>query len=184
MPRQFLKRHLPNAHAIRQRRELRLLRRLLGRLLDDPFLLHLNRRSVAGGVAVGLFVAFVPLPIQMPLAASLAVLFRVNLILSVALVWVSNPITIPPLFYFTYLVGTWLLGTPVLNTGFRPSLAWFWHQLEAIWQPLFLGSFIVGAITALAGYGAVHLIWRLHILRHLKHRRQRQDRRTHRDSRA
>ncbi|HKJ95464.1 MAG TPA: DUF2062 domain-containing protein [Gammaproteobacteria bacterium] len=180
MPRQFLKRHLPNAHAIRGRRELR----LLGRLLEDPFLLHLNRRSVAGGVAVGLFVAFVPLPIQMPMAAAFAVLFRVNLILSVALVWVSNPVTIPPLFYFTYLVGTWVLGTPVLATGFRPSLAWFWHQLEAIWQPLFLGSFIVGVVTALAGYGAVHLIWRLHILWHLKRRRERRVRRQHDRSRA
>lgn len=169
MPRQFLKRHLPRAHEIRDRPQLR----LLGRLLQDPFLLHLNRRSVAGGVAVGLFTAFIPLPLQMLIAALLAILLRVNLILSVALVWISNPVTIPPMFYFTYVVGTWLIGAPVINSGFEPSLAWFWDRFSVIWQPLLLGSLVVGSVVALAGYGAIHMLWRLYILRQLHHRRNR-----------
>ncbi|MGD8430404.1 MAG: DUF2062 domain-containing protein [Ectothiorhodospiraceae bacterium] len=169
MPRQFLKRHLPDARRISRRRELR----LLGRLLEDPFLLHLNRRSVAGGTAIGLFMAFLPIPAQMLLAAGAAILFRVNLVLSVLLVWVSNPLTMPPIFYFNYLVGTWLIGKPVLATGFRPSLQWFWHQLEVIWKPLFLGSIVVATLVSLAGYGAVHLFWRLHVVRQLHQRRAR-----------
>lgn len=169
MPRKFLKRHLPDARELRRRRELR----LLGRLLEDPFLLHLNRRSVAGGVAIGLFVAFLPTPGQMPIAALLAIWLRANLLLSVALVWISNPITMAPLFYLNYMAGTWLLGGGMPHPGFEPSLSWFWHQLAVIWQPLLLGSVIVGTIVALAGYGTVHLIWRLAILRHLRHRRRR-----------
>lgn len=169
MPRQFLKRHLPAANDIRDRPQLR----LLGRLLQDPFLLHLNRRSVAGGVAVGLFVAFIPLPVQMIIAALLAIALRVNLIISVGLVWISNPLTMPPMFYFTYLVGTWLIGKPIIHTAFEPSLGWFWQRLSVIWQPLALGSLVVGTMVALAGYGAVHLGWRLVILRHLRRRRAR-----------
>lgn len=169
MPRRFLKRYLPNHQSVAARRELR----WLGRMLEDPFLLHLNRRSVAGGAAVGLFVAFMPIPVQMILAAVLAIVLRVNLVISIALVWISNPLTMPAMFYFTYMVGTWLIGTPVFRAGFEPSLQWFWYELSVIWQPLLLGSVVVGTLMALAGYGAVHWLWRLHILIHLRRRRRR-----------
>lgn len=176
MPRRFLKKYLPDFQQIRTRRELR----WLGRLLEDPYLLHLNRRSVAGGVACGLFVAFIPLPGQMLMAATLAVLFRTNLVLSVALVWVTNPITMPPIFYFTYRVGIWVLGSPVTaRIGFEPSLSWFWEQFERIWEPLLVGSLSVGSLLALVGYGAVQLLWRLHIARQLKRRRKRRAARSH-----
>ena len=39
-----------------------------------------------------------------------AVVFRANLPLSVAGVWISNPITMPPMMYFAYLFGNKLLG--------------------------------------------------------------------------
>lgn len=176
MPRRFIKRYLPDFHAIRARREIR----WLGRLLEDPYLLHLNRRSVAGGVACGLFVAFIPLPGQMPLAALIAVVLRANLLLAVALVWITNPITMPAIFYFTYVTGTWIIGAPVTaHIGFEPSLHWFWEQFERIWKPLIVGSLSVGFVLALAGYGAVHLLWRLHIVRQLRHRRNRRANRAH-----
>ena len=170
MPRRFLKKHLPDFHKLRARRELR----WLGRLIEDPYLLHLNRRSVAGGVACGLFVAFVPMLGHMLLAAVLAVLFRTNLLISVALVWITNPITMPPIFYFTYLVGTWIVGSPeIAHIGFEPNLPWFWGQFARIWKPLLVGSLSVGSVLALVGYGTVHLLWRLYILRQLKRRRKR-----------
>ncbi|HET8700717.1 MAG TPA: DUF2062 domain-containing protein [Nitrococcus sp.] len=176
MPRRFLKKHLPDFQKLRGRRELR----WLGRLLDDPYLLHLNRRSVAGGVACGLFVGFLPMPGHMLLAAALAILFRINLLLAVALVWVSNPLTMPPIFYFNYLVGTWIIGSPeTAHIGFEPSLSWFWEQFERIWKPLLVGSLSVGSLLALASYGSVQLLWRLHIIRQLKRRRQRQAARSH-----
>jgi uncharacterized protein (DUF2062 family) len=173
MRRRFLRRRLPDIEDLRRKRGMK----FLGRLLDDPYLLHLNRRSVAGGVAVGLFVAFIPLPMQMTIAALIAVVLRVNLLLSVVLVWVSNPLTMPALFYFGYLVGTWMIGPPVFHTGFEPTLHWFWTELSAIWKPLFLGCISVGAVLAMAAYGLVNLIWRLTILQALRRRRRRRARR-------
>ncbi|EAR23542.1 DUF2062 domain-containing protein [Nitrococcus mobilis] len=176
MPKRFLKRYFPDFHTLRTRWEIR----WLGRLLENPYLLHFNRRSVAGGVACGLFVAFIPLPVQMPLAAVLAVLLRANLLLAVALVWITNPLTMPAIFYFTYVVGTWIIGSPVAaHAGFEPSLHWFWEQFERIWKPLMVGSLSIGFVFALAGYGAVHLLWRLHIIRQLRVRRNRRATRPH-----
>lgn len=180
MPRKFLKRLLPRPERVRGHRQLR----WLGRLLDDPFLLHLNRRSVAGGVAVGLFTAFLPVPIQMLIAALAAILFRVNIIIAVTLVWITNPLTIPPLFYFTYSLGTWILGAPVHPAAFEPTLSWFWEKIEEIWQPLLLGSVLAGAVVSFAGYGVVHLLWRMHVVRHWHHRRMARERRRKADRNA
>jgi len=169
MPRKLLKRFLPDPQTIRNRKELR----FLGRLLDDPYLLHLNRRSVAGAAASGLFVAFLPTPGQMLIAAALAIMVRANLPLAVMTVWITNPITMPPIFYSCYRLGLWLLGRPVPGAGFQPSLEWFWEQLNSIWQPFLLGCFVVGTIAAVTAFLAVHLLWRLHVVRAHKRRRAR-----------
>lgn len=168
MPRKFLKRYLPDPAKLRQRKELR----FLGKLLDDPFLLHLNRRSVAGGLAIGLFCAFIPMPFQMVLAAALAIWLRVNLVISVAAVWISNPVTLAPILLFCYRLGTWMLGRPIRETQFTPSLAWFWDRLGQIWMPLYLGSFVVATLAALLGFLLVQVLWRLHIVKALKARRR------------
>lgn len=176
MPRRLLKRYMPDPHRLKGRKSLR----PLARLLEDPFLLHLNRRSVAGGVGVGLFCALLPIPGQMFVAGLLAIGLRVNLVLSVGLIWITNPLTIPPIFYFNYTLGTWILGQPSPGPSFQPTLEWFWQQFESIWQPLLLGSVLMATLVGFAGYGLTHLLWRLYVLRHLRHRSQRPGRRLRR----
>lgn len=141
---------------------------IFGRLLHDPNLFHLNRRSVAGAFAVGLFCAWVPVPFQMVLAAALAIYLRVNLPVSVALVWLSNPITMPPLFYFAYLLGTWILRMPERNFQFELSFDWLGSGLMLIWQPFLLGCFVMAILSSLLGYLGIRLLWRLSIIKKLK----------------
>lgn len=83
-----------------------------GTLLHDPNLWHLNRHSVARAMAVGLFAAFIPIPLQMLLAAFLAISVRGNMPIAVSLVWLTNPITMPVVFFCTYMTGTWLMNIP------------------------------------------------------------------------
>ena len=106
------------------------LNKIFGKLLHDPNLLHLNRRSVSGAFFVGLFMAFVPLPTQMIFAAGVAIWLRVNLPISVGLVWITNPITIPPMFYFAYKVGAWILNEPVMEWQFELSWDWFLNTVH------------------------------------------------------
>ncbi len=161
MPKKFIKRIMPDHQTIRNHKHLR----LFGGLLLDPNLWHLNRRSVAGAFAVGLFMAFVPVPFQMVLAAAAAIPLRVNLPLSVGLVWITNPITMPPIFYGTYKLGAWLMGIPPRPFHFELSFTWLAHQLGAIWQPFLLGCFVAGVISAVIGYGAIRLLWRWHVVK-------------------
>lgn len=163
MPRKFFRRYLPPAAEMRNHW---LLRRL-GSHLHHPRLWHLNRRSVAGATGVGLFVAFVPLPFQMVMAALGAVWLRVNLPLSVALIFITNPLTMGPVFYFCYKVGTWILGEPALHStsSAKPGIEWLFSQIMVVWQPLVAGSLLVGTLSSLAGYWLVQLLWRQYILR-------------------
>ncbi len=169
MPKKFIKRYTPDKETIRNHKYLR----IFGRLLYDPSLWHLNRRSVSGAFAVGLFWAFIPIPFQMVTAAATAIPARVNLPISVALVWITNPLTMPPMFYSTYLVGTWVLGEPMQEVEFELTVDWLLNSLGGIWQPLYLGSLLCATVAALIGYVVMRSYWRWHIVRQLRKRRER-----------
>lgn len=160
MPKKIIKRFLPDHLTIRNHKYLQ----IFGTLLHDPGLWHLNRRSVSAAFAVGLFVAFIPIPFQMVLAAGIAILARANLIVSATIVWVSNPFTMPPMFYFSYKVGAWILGTPVRQFTFSPTVEWLTTELHAIWQPFLLGCFLLGTLSGLISYVVIYNLWRMHVL--------------------
>lgn len=169
MPKRLIKRFTPDREKIRNHKHLQ----IFGKLLHDPNLWHLNRRSVSGAFAVGLFWAFIPIPFQMVAAAATAIPARVNLPISVALVWITNPITIPPMFYFNYLVGTWILGKPTQQVQFELTWEWFSESLAGIWEPLYLGSLICAVLAAALGYVAMRGFWRWHVVCHIRKRAQR-----------
>jgi uncharacterized protein (DUF2062 family) len=169
MAKHLIRRITPDHETIRNHKHLK----IFGSLLHDANLWHLNRRSAAGAFGVGLFMAFVPLPSQMLLAAAAAIPLRVNLPLSVALVWITNPITIPPMFYFAYWVGTLILGQPAQEIEMELTWQCLVDSLQGVWQPLLLGSFICATVSGLVGYFGVRALWRLHVVNHLKRRRAR-----------
>lgn len=140
-------------------------------MLYNPNLWCLNRRSASGAFAVGLFMAFVPLPSQMIMAAGLAILFSVNLPLSICLVWVSNPVTMPVLFYGAYKVGAWLMNTP--HQPFRFELSWEFllHQMSQIGPPFLLGCTVCAIVFGLVGYFGIQGLWRYSVVRSWNKRR-------------
>lgn len=160
MPRKFLRRFLPAA----QRIHGHWLLRRLGSGLRHPRLWRLNRRSVSGATAVGLFVAFLPLPFQVVMAAVASMWTKVNLPLSVAWVFVTNPLTMGPAYYLCYKAGALLLGAPPVAPSQGQNLAWLIDSLGQIWQPLVVGSLAIGTVCALSGYCLVQLAWRSWIL--------------------
>jgi hypothetical protein len=101
----------------------------------------------------------------MLIAAAAAIWLRINLPVAVVMVWITNPVTVPPMFFFTYKVGTWMLGTPRHRFTFELSLNWLMSETRAIWLPLLVGSLFVGALLGIAVYAAVRLIWRMYIIR-------------------
>ena len=159
MPKKLIKRFSPNPEKLMNHPHLK----FFGKALQNPNLWYFNRKSAAGAVAIGLFCAWMPMPFQMLLAASIAIFFTVNLPLSVALVWLSNPITMPPLFYGAYRLGAFVLQDRIVAFHFELSFHWLAEMFETIAPALLLGCFILGVISAVVGYFLFLTIWRINI---------------------
>lgn len=169
MPKKFFQRIMPRHETVRNSRSLK----IFGRLLHDANLWHMNRRSASGAFAIGLFCAFIPVPFQMVLAAAAAIPFRVNLPLSVALVWVSNPITMPVLFYFCYLVGAMILDQPERQFMFELSWEWLGNSITTIGPAFLLGCLIMAVVSSIVGYFSIRLLWRQSVVSAWRARRAR-----------
>ncbi|WP_248919244.1 DUF2062 domain-containing protein [Pseudomonas entomophila] len=156
MPRRLFKRYMPDPTSIREHKSLR----FFGKLLHDPNLWHLNRHSVARAMGVGLFAALIPIPMQMLLAAALAIPVRGNLPIAVSLVWLTNPLTMPPVFFATYMTGAWLMQVPPRTLPEEITVDWVTDQLATIWQPFLLGSVVCGVVLGVLAYFTTMGYWR------------------------
>ncbi len=169
MPKKLLRRYLPDADRIRANPALK----PVSFLLDRTDIWHLHRRAAAGATFIGLFCAFVPVPTQMLLAAVLAVVFRCNLPIAVALVWISNPLTFPPMFYFAYRLGAWLLDMRLETDAVPTDLDWWIGNLDNIGIPMLFGALLCGWVAGVTGFVLVRVLWRFHVIRRWKERRAR-----------
>jgi uncharacterized protein len=128
-------------------------------VLEHPVYWSLNRRSVTRAFALGLFIAFVPLPVHLVLAAVLALLLRLNVPVAVAATLLANPLTFVPMYLFAYWVGCTLLGIPPHAVAFEMSWDWLTTGLLPIWKPFLLGCLVAGTLTAIAGYLLLGGLW-------------------------
>ena len=168
MPRKLLRRFLPHRKHVSREWYLR----PLSALLHDPALLALHRKGVAKAVALGLFMALLPVPGHTILAGLAAVLIRVNLPVTLMAVFVTNPVTMVPIFLTAYRLGAGLLGVEPQPLDIELSFAWLGAELARYWQPLLVGSLLLGALTAAVGYLLVNVAWRAAITYKYQRRRQ------------
>lgn len=176
---------LPTPHSIKQNRYLK----PFGRHLHHHTLWQLNRASVAGGVAVGLFVGIL-LPIAQILFASLAaIVFRVNLPVAAFSTLVTNPLTFPPIYYGAYKLGAALTGwiAPVERDAPAPNetehliahqsdiAGWLTTLIEwgqSVGLPLITGLLVLAVTAAGAGYVLTNLLWRATVIKRWHKRRR------------
>ncbi len=158
--------YLPSKKTIHDNRYLKPFRHLL----FAPNLWHLNRRSVASAVSIGLFVCFMPVPGHMIIASFMAIIVQANLPLSIGLVWINNPFTIAPMFIFAYELGAHLLHIPPEKFHLEMSTHWLAHEFVHYYDPLLLGCMICGSVLALFGNVLVRLYWRYRLVAAWKRR--------------
>ena len=156
MPKRLLKRLFPSPEKIKQIKALH----FLGDVLHEPNLWHVNRHSVSKAFLVGIFWCFIPMPFQMVAAAFFAIWFNANLPISVALVWISNPVTMPPMFYFNYLIGALVLNRPTIDYEFELSWRWLSDKLVEVGIPLYVGSLVCAIVFSVVCYAVVQFLWK------------------------
>jgi hypothetical protein len=150
-------------------------------------LLHLDASAhrIALGAAIGVFVAFTPtIGLQMLLIFFVTSLFRANAAAGVPMAWITNPATIPPIFYWNYRVGCLLLGKPdsavekfhnaVSDLAQRDLVWWalvkeWWDLAMRVAQPLWVGSVAVGVVAAALTYGLMYHLITVYRRAHQRH---------------
>ena len=192
--RQYFKSRLPDASSLHENRWFR----MLGPAVHHPGLWHLSRRSVAGGLAAGLFCGLLPAPFQMLSAALAALVFHWNLPLAVFVTLYTNPITFVPLYLVSLALGLAIferLGWSIPTTGatasgdsmslsvagFPPppdfsfttpveSLVALGQWMLGLGWPLVVGVLSLGPLLAVSGYALVWMVWPAVVKRHRRNR--------------
>lgn len=141
--------------------------RLLEEKLVQPFrIARGSPRAMARGASMGLWVALTPtVGFQMLLVAFLAVPLRANVAVALAMVWVSNPITVIPLYFAYYWLGTVVLGVETLGYGdvhellralfatdARSIIGAFGTLGAEIGAPMLVGSFVIATLAGAVSY--------------------------------
>ena len=144
-----------------------------GNRINDPKLWLVNRQSVSRAAGIGLFCAYLPMPMEMLVAALLAILLRANLPIAVVLVWISNPFTWLVLYTPPYLLGLAITGKPMISLD-SITVELMFQQLTALW----IGCLIFGIALAIAGYFLVNVVWRMVITNQWASRKKRWPRRS------
>lgn len=167
MAKQLFEKILPRPEVIKEHKSLA----AISHRLHEHNLWHLNRRSVAGGVALGVAMAFIPIPLQMLCSAILAIYLNVNLPLAVAAVWITNPVTIPIFTIACYKTGATLLGMPEQPLVFEFDVGTMAKQLESVIVPVLAGCVVIGSIASGLSYALVRWFWRISVIRRWNRRK-------------
>ncbi len=133
--------------------------------------LRSSPRAIAGGFGLGTFIAFTPtIGVQLILAVVIATFFNLNRPAAMIPVWITNPITVAPIYTFNYWLGSKVWHGPPLaevselfvDIGRTMARLEFWdikEQFLAVLQmgkeillPLVLGSIAIGTVTGFLVY--------------------------------
>jgi uncharacterized protein (DUF2062 family) len=178
MLRKRFRKFLPSHQSIRENRYLR----FFGPGLRHHNLWQLHRKSVAGGVAVGMFCGLVPGPLQIVSAALFAIVFRVNLPVATLVTLYTNPVTIIPLYYVAYKLGLFVTGSeapaplllhlPVSTLLIREWIPAVAHWFVLMGKPFATGLVLLALILAVAGYLLAIAAWRVRVVVSWRRRRR------------
>ena len=169
MNKKLLRRYLPDRDSVHSNKWFA----WMGDWLHHPGLWALNRDSVAGGVAIGLFAGLIPGPLQMLTAILLAVPLKRNIPVALVTTFYTNPLTIAPLYLLAYGYGRLLMGASGHHRHDEPFV-WDWsdwfgsceamiHWMISLGPPLAVGLVALALTLALAGYFAVQIGWRIYV---------------------
>lgn len=120
--------------------------------------LSVNRRMITRGVAVGLFWGFIPMPMQMLAVMATTPFLRFNVPIAISMVWLSNPITMPPMYYMEYLTGNFLLGREGID-DIELTMSWFTENFDDILVPLYVGTAFYSIVVTGIIYVVLNRLW-------------------------
>ncbi len=120
--------------------------------------LSINRKSISRGILIGLFWGFIPMPMQMLAVLAVTPFIKFNVPIAISMVWLSNPITMPFMYYMEYQTGNFLLGNEGLE-NIELTLDWFSNNWNKILTPLYVGTIPYSLGVSTLAYFIINKLW-------------------------
>ncbi len=144
-------------------------------LVQDPRLWAIRRKNTVPAFSFGAFLACMPFPGQPLIAVAGAWALHINIPVAVLVTFTSNPVTMGPLYYAAYRVGSYLLRMPTQPFEIEMSIEWVFTTFVSVWQPLLLGCILLGSIVALVAYIVLDLLWRNAVVTYKQRKRRKRE---------
>ena len=128
--------------------------------------LSANRKSVSKAVSIGIFIALIPMPMQMIAVLAVMPFTRFNVPIALAMCWLSNPFTMPLMYYIEYMTGSFILGME--TTPVEMTIEWFNNNIGNIFIPLYAGTAFYSITLSPLAYYLVNHFWRSSVKKNKK----------------
>jgi uncharacterized protein (DUF2062 family) len=123
-----------------------------------PEYLSVNRKMTSKAVLIGLFIAFIPMPMQMVAVILMMPFVRFNVPIGLLMCWITNPITMPFIYYIEYQMGSFLLSTQMMPV--QMTIEWFSANIDNIFIPLYVGALFFSTTLSSLSYYLINHFWR------------------------
>jgi uncharacterized protein (DUF2062 family) len=117
-----------------------------------------NRKAITRGLSIGAFWALIPMPMQMAGVMALTPFVKFNVPLAIAVVWLSNPLTYPIMFYVEYITGNFLLQQNGVE-HIEMTMQWFKDNWDIIASALYTGAFFYAIVVNAFMYAFTNYLW-------------------------
>jgi len=118
----------------------------------DKQYISFEKEMVLRAVFIGLFIAFIPMPMQMFAVFLVSPFIKFNVLLAFAMCWITNPFTMPFIYFIEYQTGVYILGIEATKTF---SI----DNLSKVIIPLYYGAFVFSITISTLGYFLTNLIY-------------------------
>ena len=138
--------------------------RIWGHKLYESVLWRVDKKGIAGGLSLGLFVAFMPsIGFQMIIVTFGAIYFKVNLPLALIVCWITNPFTAIPIYTAEWRLGRYVLEdfTPLKDIFDLYNMEGRAAKILLNGLYLWTGALFFSSLSALSANIVMRLIWNL-----------------------
>lgn len=119
--------------------------------------IFINRKMVTRALLIGVSIGLIPMPFQMVLVVGMIFFLKFNVPIALLILWFSNPLTMPFIYYAQYTTGVYLLDMDKLVVEL--SLEWFENNFSNIFIPLYVGTLFYMLTLAPLVYFIIDFLW-------------------------
>ena len=119
--------------------------------------LSANHNLILRAIFLGVFIAFIPMPMQMLFVLFFIPFFKFNVPIAIAMCWITNPISMPFIYYIEYTTGSFLLNIKIEKV--QLTLEWFTNNFDNIFIPLYTGAFLYSILFSTLSYIIAKQLW-------------------------